>query len=357
MIQRFLFLLVLQVPLIIANAKNHSCLIREENFKGVKYNFGISKFIDARLDPSKPIGYIRRGYGKEYVINDTLEHHLNSFLHSRPDIFNSNSKFVVVINQVSLRYMVLGSRQEPQTVTIALDYYSVNNGVCSLVYQQYVSWTENMAAVFSAAKGINMTFSEALKRGFEQFDLEVGKVGQISKWDVPSDSLFSRKTAKRLQVLDWTNAKDGIYFSPKDLYLNNPAHLTRWEMPSRDSLFIRCAEIKSPDYKIDQAFAIVKDKAIYILDGKDEANNDIYLRAYCDDQRKLYFNSLGRPISNGDVVKKAVVGVGAPMAFGGIVGGVVNHAVNTSANKSAKIYRVDLDLATFEYSYADDEKK
>jgi hypothetical protein len=203
----------------------------EKSFKRAKYNFSILKVIDGRLNKQKPIGFIVERIHQQletmWVGHDSLGESMTALFKTTHEMFDTSRKIMLVVNQSNIRhiygYSTLSGNYNLLEVKLSFDYYKLNENKYELIYQQYITHTEDLKHIRKAAKAINVAFSETVKLAMEDFNKQIALKSSLPFKELTADSLLSFLYRKQSQEVTNQNIKDGIYFSCKDLYLNKPS--------------------------------------------------------------------------------------------------------------------------------------
>ncbi len=310
----------------------------DEAFKGVKYDFSITKIVDGRLNKKKPMGTILGfSFTQEPVENDSLGDKMNMFFKNKPEMFNNSIKIILVLNQCNFsnyeqRSMFTGKVQN-KIFTVSFDYYKLNeNNTYTLVYQQYFIHTKNTDNIAKLSKGINLSFSETVKVALLDFNNQLKLKPSIASEEITSDSLFNFLNNRHSQLVTNQNIKDGLYFSCKDLYLNKSGIIKDFLIDTvRLEKKPASIKIKANNYIVEKAYAIVRQKHIYIY-----IDNNFYKEALLDDNGNLFFPDVtSSTISKGAKVGSATVGLISVFSYLIPFGGTITGAFVTGATTAA----------------------
>jgi hypothetical protein len=327
-------------------AFEYKVTLQDKYFKKIKYNFSVLKVVDGRLNKQKPIGFIVERIHQQlkqmWVGNDSLEGNMNAFFKSKSQLFDTSLKIMLVVNQCNLRhiygYSATGGKEQEVEIKISLDYYKLNGDKCELIYQQYYKYTKDAKFISKATKAINASFSEAIRFALIDFNQQVALKKIPAGEGVTLDSLLHFIYNKHSQLVTNQNIKDGLYFSCKDVYLNKPGIFKDFSFDT-SLIGIQPILITTNSYTIGKAFAIVKQKRIFVY-----INNNSYREALLSNDGELYFPNVTRTIlsENARVGSNAVGIAGAVLPLGFI--GAIASAITQSAIKKAGTTQTKTDI-------------
>lgn len=310
----------LLIFLLIANvscfAFDFKVSLNKKTFEDESFDFLIQKVVDARLNKQKPIGTVMVSFSLSNTVgNDSLGYEMNNFFNGKPEMFDAKTKIIIVINQLNIRYIrekadTTGKKAELE-FSIAIDYYLEGGKTCGLLYQQFFKFKKSTSNT-KITKDINKGFSETIKSALIDFkkQLKINKKEKGIRRQCNTDSLFQFLANKPEQVVTNQNIKDGLYFSCKDLYLNNPGAISNYSFTDSTGLGQRPLIVKVPDYILERVYAIVKDKRIYIYIGGGN-----YKEALLEEDGKLFFADITSAIISNDTKASSVpIGVLSSLA-------------------------------------------
>jgi hypothetical protein len=128
--------------------------------------------------------------------------------------------------------------------------------------------------------------------------------------NVQSDTavVYASFRSKPTPVLTMQNIQDGVYFSCRDLYLNQPGVVPTLSFPDTALIGKEPVVLSSSNYVIDKAFALVKNKRIFIY-----IREHNYKEAMLGEDGKLFFPYV-TSWSNGDAPKETSLLSGASIS-------------------------------------------
>jgi hypothetical protein len=305
----------------------HSIGLRDDAFIGYKYNFSIVKVIDGRLNKKKPVGEFLWGFDfkSKPVGNDSLGIQMDAFFKNHTSSFDTSTKIILVINQLNLR-KTGGGKDESIEISLSLDYYKITGNSCVLLYKHYCKHRESVKGIFKASKAIDVSFSETVRLSFDNVENQIIKHGAMSSQEIDVASFYHSFDSVPKQVINTQNMKDGIYFSIKDVFLNQPGLTAENFFPDTAFLGKKPVSLLSPNYLIARAYAVIRFKRIFIY-----IRDDYYKEAILSEDGKLFFPDVTQAnTSIGTHVGASVMGIvfgSIASAFipvgGGIAGAVV----------------------------------
>lgn len=330
-IKRSLLLIAFVALSISSLAFDYKIGILEKTFEDESFNFFIQKVVDARLNKQKSIGLVVTGFSTDSktVGNDSLDYQMNTVFGKKPEIFNAATKVIMVINQLNLRYINattdVSGKEEAIEFSIAIDYYLKEGKTCGLLYQQFFKFKENVKSVNKIAKDINKGFSETIKKALKDFEKQLKTNKAVVRKEFNADSLLQFLSTHPNQVITNQNVKDGLYFSCKDLYLNNPGVIDKYSFTDSTELGQRPLIVSSPGYVMERVYAIVREKRIFIYLGGGN-----YKEAVLSADGKLFFPD----VTSATISTDAKI---ASMAFRsfGLIGSLISSAIKQSATTTA----------------------
>jgi hypothetical protein len=117
--------------------------------------------------------------------------------------------------------------------------------------------------------------------------------------------LFQFLENKPAQVITNQNVQDGLYFSCKDLYFNNPGVVSNYSFTDSTGLGQRPLIVKALGYLMERVYAIVRDKRIFVY-----AGGGNYKEAVFGDDGKLFIPSIVNvPLSVSEKGSSASIGI------------------------------------------------
>ena len=306
------FLLIICIALSISSlAFDYKVTLQEKSFEEENYNFLIQKVIDARLNKQKPIGSLVAGFSlnKETVGNDSLAEQMISVFNSKSEVFDGKLKVAMVINQLNLRYIkgitTRGRELDELEYTIAVDYYKVGDKSYGLLYQQFFKYKAGIKSGKNTAKDLDKIFSETIKKAFTDFKKQLKDSKAFVRKELNADTLLQFLAGKPLQVINSQNIKEGLYFSCKDLYLNNPGVVSYYSFTDSMGIGQRPTIVKAPAYVLERVYAIVIGHRIFLYIGGGN-----YKEAVFGDDGKLFIPSIaGVALSLGEKGSSSPIGV------------------------------------------------
>ena len=274
-------------------AVSSSCLafdykvsINEKSFEDESFNFFVQKVIDARLNKQKPIGALVAGFSlnKQTVGNDSLDYEMNALFARKPEIFNASTKVIMVINQLNLRYIKSADGKKTDLeFSVAIDYYLAEAKTYGLLYQQFFKYKVNTKSADKITRDINKGFSETIKNALTDFKKQLNTNKAVVRKECNTDSLIQFLTGKPEQMVTKQVIKDGLYFSCKDLYLNNPGVVSNYFFTDSTGLGQRPLIVRASGYIMERVYAIVRAKKIFVYTGGGN-----YKEALLGDDGKLF---------------------------------------------------------------------
>ena len=167
-----------------------------------KYDFSIFDIVDGRLNKAKPIGSLLNGFKLQYVGNDSLAESMNLFFENNRNWFDTTSRVVIVLNQLSLLYlggysMVTGKIEDFQ-MSVSMDYYKLNGNTCELIYQQRHKYTRSVKFIAKKTKAINLTYFETIESALDDFNSQLRSNKLITLKTIPLDALLNLYSTKTL---------------------------------------------------------------------------------------------------------------------------------------------------------------
>jgi hypothetical protein len=271
-------------------AFNYKLTLLEKSFEDESFNFFIQKVVDARLNKEKPIGALVEGFSlnKETVGNDSLGYQMTALFNRKPEIFNASLKVIMVINQLNLRLMKSADgKKEELEFSIAIDYYQSGEKSCGLLYQQFFKFKQPVKSATKIAKDIDKGFTETIKKALVDFKKQIKKNKAIVRKEFETGLLFQFLENKPAQVVNSQNVQDGLYFSCKDLYFNNPGVVSNYSFTDSAGLGQRPLIVRVPGYLMERVYAIVRGRRIFIYAGRGN-----YKEAVFGDDGKLFIPSI-----------------------------------------------------------------
>ncbi len=329
-----LFILLCQMG---AFAFEYSLSLRDGAFDGMKYNFTLLKIIDGRLDKTKPIGNLNSNLSfseNESVGNDSLCDQMNVFIKkNKANFLDTSYKIIVILNQLNLR-LIEGKSFEGKIqdieIGVSLDYYKITGNKCTLIYQQYFKQRESVKMIAKKSKAINVVFSDAITFALFDFKNQRRVYKPVLAPELELTAFYKLFESRPMQIVTNQNLKNGLYFSIKDIYLNNPGLLTDYTIPDTSKLGLVPIAIKSKTYIIERAYAIVNSKRIFIY-----VSDNFYKEADIDGEGKLFFPDVtSTSISKEAKVGATAVGIARAILPLGFLGGLASSAVKSSIKKS-----------------------
>ncbi len=269
-IKRSVLLIAFVAISAIGLAFDYKIALQEKTFEDENFNFFIQKVIDARLNKQKPIGVLMAGFSlnKETVGNDSLGEQMTALFAKKPEMFNAATKVIMVINQLNLRYIKSADGKKIELeYTIAIDYYQAGDKSCGLLYQQFFKFKTNVKSADKIIRDINKGFSETIKGALTDFKKQLKTNKVVVRKEFDTGMLLQSLENKPAQILSNQNIKDGLYFSCKDLYLNNPGILDSYSFTDTMGIGRNPLIVKAPGYIMERVYAIVRDKRIFIYAG------------------------------------------------------------------------------------------
>jgi hypothetical protein len=338
-------------------AFEYKAALLDKNFKKTKYAFAITKVVDGRLNKQKSIGFIVERIHQQletmWVGHDSLGESMTAFFKTKPEMFDTSLKIILVINQCNLRhiygYSNLNGKYNILEIKIAFDYYKLNGNKYELMYQQYFIHNEDLKLVRNATKAVNVSFSETVKLALLDFNKQIALKIPLTGEGFAADSFTSFLHNTHPQEVTNQNIKDGLYFSCKDLYLNKPGTFKNFTI---DTLVIgkEPSPIKAKNCIIEKAYAIVRQKRIFILVG-----NDFYKEALLSDEGILYFldvtrtslSKSARENSNAVAMAGSILPLGL---LGALISGIAQSAIRNAGTTQTKT-DIIVDFETGDLTY------
>ncbi|MGZ3865212.1 MAG: hypothetical protein ACXVC6_03850 [Bacteroidia bacterium] len=281
-------------------------------FQDLKFKFSVVSFLDGRLNTEKPSGYYfdKLNNKRETIGVDSLSKELNSFF-AKSASFDSSNKFILVLNQ--LNYKETEYKVHYFDLTIAIDYYKVAGNKCVLFYRQYYNYFDKSG--FERVKVLNDHFSVTLIKAFREFEDQLRLFKVISTDIYDTTNLISSLKGKPSREITNQNLKEGLYFNVKELYLNQPGYTSEYFMSDTSNLGDESISLMAKDYLLNQVYAIVLHKKMYINIGNGfytyaEINNngDLILKV---DMRKI--KNTNSKIPAAEITSWIMVGAAAPL--------------------------------------------
>ncbi|MBA3682224.1 MAG: hypothetical protein H0W73_13860 [Bacteroidetes bacterium] len=258
-------------------------MLNKDAFVYDKYNFSIVKVIDARIDKQKPIGIYYNGLlsnKKQTVGNDSINKELERHFLKYPKSFYEPTKIILVINQINL-IEILNKRIDDLELTLAFDYYRVNENTAKLEYSQYLKYDKG-AGTFKP-DDINKLFSSAVAAAFLQFKNQIMYYKPLEFTALHTEELEKKLNSKIIRRIDSANANDGLYFNIHQLIKNAPVVTSNYKIVSDSALLNNQAvAVDSKTYLVKKVFAFVKNSQLYIYMGE-----GIYLPAIIEGDGKI----------------------------------------------------------------------
>lgn len=331
-IKRSLLLIAFVAASLSSLAFDYKVSILEKSFEDENFNFFIQKVVDARLNKEKPIGALLEGFSlnKETVGNDSLGYQMTALFNRKPEIFNASLKVLMVINQLNLRFMKSADgKKEELEFSIAIDYYQSGEKSCGLLYQQFFKFKQPVKSATKIAKDIDKGFTETIKKALTDFKKQIRTNKVIVRKAFDTGMLFQFLENTPAQVVNNQNVQDGLYFSCKDLYFNNPGVISNYSFTDSTGLGQTPLIVKAPGYLMERVYAIVRSKRIFVYTGGGN-----YKEAVFGDDGNLFIPSI--------VNNLLVAGTKGSSASIGILNNlpsttkVVTHATDSTAKQPVK---------------------
>lgn len=310
------FLLLLTGLQMVSYGFEHTIMLQKDAFEESKYKFSIVEVIDGRLNKQKPSGYFCKDFSttKELIGNDSLAEQLNLFFKNNRLPFDTSTKIILVINQVNIGES-RAKDYDDFIIKLSLDYYKVNGEKCALYFQQFTVFKGSVK--MSKRKAVNRVFTNAMTAAFSEFGNQLQRFKTISETEINISELRSSLAVKPPQQVSATNIKDGLYFSLKDLYLNNPSPYKDYLLADTNALNKDVVSFASKNYYLKTVYSIVRKGRIYIY-----IHNYFYKEAFLSEDGKLFFEDVTQEsISPGARTGSAAVGIFGTLASVFIPGG------------------------------------
>jgi len=319
-----------------ALAFDYKVTLQEKSFEDESFNFFIQKVIDARLNKEKPIGALVDGFSlnRQTVGNDSLGYQMTALFGRKPEMFDASLKVMMVINQLNLRYIKSadGKKMELE-FSIAIDYYQAGEKSCGLLYQQFfkfkqyigntkkdlialpgliptliyqgVSTSQALSSPSKIGKAINKAFAETIKKALADFKKQIRTNKVMVRKEFDRGTLLFSLENKPAQVVNSQNVQDGLYFSCRDLYTNNPGVVSNYSFTDSAGVGQRPTIVKAPGYLMERVYAIVRSRRIFIYTGGGN-----YKEAVFGDDGKLFAPSIVNvPLSVNEKGSSASIGI------------------------------------------------
>lgn len=265
-----------------------SFMLNKDAFVYEKYNFSISKVVDARPDKQKAIGIYYKGLllNKKFLVgNDSIDKEMERYFLKYPKSFYQSTKIILVINQINL-IEIINKNADDFELTLALDYYRVTENTAKLEYSQYLKY--DRGAGMNKPDDINKLFSTAMAAAFLQFKNQVMYYKPLEFTALQTEDLVKKLSSKIVWRIDSTNANDGLYFNIHQLIKNAPVVTSNYNIVSDSALLNnQVVAIDSKTYLVKKVFAFVKSGRIYIYMG-----DGIYLPAIVEADGRIALKDL-----------------------------------------------------------------
>lgn len=291
-------------------------MLKDDAFEETKYRFTIDEVIDARLNKQKPAGYFCKDFSstKQFIGNDSLAEKMTAFFHSHKVSFDTSAHIVLVINQLNIAED-RAKDYDDFIIKMGLDYYKVTGEKAQLFYQQFTVFKGGVKT--SKAKAVNRVFSDAMTASFAEFRDQLKNFPPMSDAQYSLNELRKLGTSKPAQIVNDSNIKDGLYFSMRGLYLNDPSVYTKYRLADTTALNRTAVAFNSTNYYMRTACAIVRGGHIYVY-----TYRYFYKEAFIDSAGHLFFPDVTRAnISSGASAGSAAVGILGALASAFIPGG------------------------------------
>jgi hypothetical protein len=189
--------------------------------------------------------------------------------------------------------------------TIAIDYYKAGDNTSGLLYQQYFKYKATAKAAKTTGKDINKIFSETIKKALKDFTKQLKTDKGAVRKGFNADSLFQFLASTPTQVINNQNIKEGLYFSCRDLYINNPGVVSNYSFTDSAGVGQRPTIVKAPGYLMERVYAIVRGRRIFVYTGGGN-----YKEAVFGDDGKLFIPSIVNvPLSVNEKGSLASIGI------------------------------------------------
>lgn len=316
----------------------YDIVIKVADFGEVNYSFSLSKFIDARLNAGKPVGFTRIGISnkpEELRLPHNFAMYCDSVFHSGDLKYNNALNLIPVINQITIQETHDGGK-EYSTVSLSVDYYLSNDPSCSLYYSSYIRISDQSGWDITKKHARNLSY--AFFKSFQNLQKFIdAKESVKSKWTT-NLSLLRDSVITLSDKVAQNSVSDGIYFSCKQLLDNKPS--TDYpELLATIDTAKNTIEFtpKTSFFLNNSAFAIVKNHVVYI-----QIRNLAYQKAQLESGTRLaYYKNLTRRNSN---VGAGLASVGLGMF--GFVGAVTGSLIKSATSKYETIDKLYIDLET-----------
>jgi len=326
----FLFLGLVTVT---NSIKAYELKLKRSFLKGERYEFACSKFIDARLNKQKAVGYTRRGVSnkiEELKLPKNFAAYCDTLFGDAGIKYEGVLKLIPVITQITIQETHNGSN-EFSHISLAMNFYMIENDSCFLYYSSFTKVNSESGFDITAKHGKYLT--KAFSIIFN--NLNVFTVNKSLQFKPLKINIIQLK-----DTLEITNntfheppIKDGIYFSCRDLVNNEPSEtfidlIAKVDTSLTEVLFYESV----PFFRRNSFFAFVKGNCLYL-----HLRDLTFHKANMDERNRLaHFKNLKR--------SQAGLGNGSNSVSLGYMFGLVGIAIETAIRYSKKERPEELNL-------------
>ncbi len=321
----------------VKNLKAYEVKLTGSVFKGERYEFAFAKFIDARLNYNKPVGYTRMGVSnrvEELVLNKKFNEYCDSVFNIKGIKYEGRIKLIPVFTQITIQETHSGG-DEFSNVSLAMDFYKIEGDSCFLYYSSFTK--VNSVNGFDITKKHGKNLSTAISVIFSNLNVFVSQESPLIK---PA-KISIGQLRDTLEIMNNTfhdaPLKEGIYFSCRDLINNEPsadfADLISNVDTSKNELFFSESTIF---FRRNYFFAFVKKNTLYV-----HLKDLTYHRANIDKRNRLaYFKDLKRTRAS---IGAGIISAGLAGLFG-LLGAAIGKSIMETLSKEEMVERLYLDM-------------